>query len=62
MALLVLIEPLGDIAVVEGISVVGAVQDVLLAPAIHHLACQRQHLHAWHNCESMNRVCKLGPV
>ena len=41
---LVLIEPLWDVGVVEGVSVVGAVQDVLLAAPIHHLARQRQHL------------------
>ena len=44
VTLLVLIEPLGDAGVVEGVSVVGAVQDVLLAAPIHHLARQRQHL------------------
>ena len=44
MALLVLVEPLGDAGVVEGVSVVGAVQDVLLGPPVHHLSSQGQHL------------------
>ena len=44
MPLLILVEPFGNAGVVEGVSVVGAVENVLLGPAIHHLARQRQHL------------------
>ena len=44
VALLVPVEPFGQVVVVEGVAVVRAVQDVILVAAVAHLAGQRQHL------------------
>ncbi len=44
VASLILVEPLWDAGVVEGVSVVAAVQDILLTPPVHQLARQCQHL------------------
>ena len=44
VASLIFVEPLWDASVMEGVSVVAAVQDILLTPPVHHLARQCQHL------------------